>query len=91
MKKSLVIALAVTGLAGGCATSEPDRLDAKFGTSVQQSLVQQTYNPNASQDNATRTPDSLDGQKASTTLQNYRTAKPTAAESRAVRDFDFGD
>lgn len=89
MKKSLVIAL-VVGLAGGCA-GDPDRLDAKFGTSVKQSLVQQTYNPGASQANASRTPDSLDGQKAANSLGRYRKAEPTAAESKAVADFDFGN
>ena len=90
MKKSVVIVL-VMGLAGGCATSEPDRLDAKFGTSVKKSLVQQTYNPGASQANESRTVTSMDGQKASNALQRYRTAEPTAAEGRAVTDFDFSD
>ena len=87
MKKPLVIAL-VMGLAGGCA-SQPDHLDAKFGTSVKQSIVQQIYNPGASQANESRTVTSLDGQKAAKTLEKYRTGEqPAAAKSRAVT-FDF--
>jgi hypothetical protein len=90
MKNPVLIAL-VVGLAGGCATSEPSRLDAKFGTSVKQSLVQQTYDPGASQANASRTPASLDGQKASNTLEKYRKPEPAGADRRGITGFDFSD
>jgi type IV pilus biogenesis protein CpaD/CtpE len=89
MKKIVVIAV-VAGLAGGCA-SEPSRLDAKFGTSVKQTLVQQTYNPGASQANASKTEASLDGQKAATALENYRKPERATVESRSIRGFDFSD
>jgi uncharacterized protein YcfL len=89
MKKPAFIAL-LMGLAGGCA-SEPTNLDARFGDSVEQMVVHQTYNPSASQTNESRTPKTLDGQKAAKTLENYRKADPKAAKSQRITEFDFGD
>lgn len=89
MKKTVFIAL-VSGLVGGCA-SDPANLDARFGESVEQTIVHQTYNPDASQTNESRTVTTLDGQKAAKTLDNYRTADPNAAKSQSITEFDFGD
>ena len=89
--KNLAFISLLTGLTVGCASSEPARLDASFGSSVEQMLVNQTYDPAASQNNESRTVKTLDGQKATKTLENYRTADPSTSKTRAITDFDFGD
>lgn len=88
--KNLAFISLLTGLTVGCA-SEPARLDASFGSSVEQVLVNQTYDPAASQNNDSRIVKTMDGQKATKTLEGYRTADPKASKTRAIPEFDFGE
>jgi hypothetical protein len=58
-------------LIGGCASSEPRRLDATFGNSVAGMIEGQTYNPYA----AAAGPDpvmGIDGRKSEGNLEAYR-------------------
>ena len=89
--KNLAFISLLTGLTVGCASSEPARLDASFGSSVEQMLVNQTYDPAASQNNESRTVKTMDGQKSVRTLGDYRTADPRTSKTRKITEFDFGD
>ena len=70
MKRILTVTVMVL-LIGGCATSEPQRLDAAFGSSVNHMIKAQTLNPYAS-DGEPRPIYGMDGKKAEGNLEAYR-------------------
>jgi len=68
----LLAGILMTLLLGGCATSEPTRLDARFGDSVASMVESQTYNPDAANDPASRPVMAIDGVKTEGNLEAYR-------------------
>jgi len=70
MKQFLAGALTVL-LIGGCANSEPRRLDAEFGNSIAGMIEGQTYNPHAAAAGSEPVM-GMDGRKAEGNLEAYR-------------------
>lgn len=69
--KQILTGTLIVLLIGGCASSEPRRLDAQFGNSVAAMIEGQTYNPYA----AAAGPEpvmGLDGEKSEGNLEAYR-------------------
>jgi len=67
-------------LLGGCDTTGMTRTEEDFGNSVRHMVRMQTYNPDASLRPSTEPPTEMDGQRAGTVLETYRTEVGKPAE-----------
>lgn len=76
-------------LIGGCASVEPQRLDAAFGSSVNHMIQAQTLNPNAS-DGEPRPIYGMDGKKAEGNLEAYRKDVQKKTEVQNVINIGVG-
>lgn len=86
MKKYLLVAALLTGLASGCA-EVPVEADNAFGESVANMVADQTLNPEASAENGDNVVNEGEGRRLENVLEGYRTdnAKGVADVKRDVR------
>jgi Flp pilus assembly protein TadD len=84
--KRILAGVSMALLIGGCVTSEPTRLDARFGDSVASMIEAQTYNPAAANDPESRPVMAMDGVKAQGNLEAYRRDVPNKPEVHDIRD-----
>jgi hypothetical protein len=88
--KMITLIVIATSVVCGCAVGEPRNVDAKFGDSVNRMIVEQTYDPTATQRNDSRPPKVLDGEKAERTLNSYREDVPKGTHIENIINLDIG-
>jgi hypothetical protein len=80
----LIGTLLLTAMLAGCVSTEPERVEADFGNSVNQMIQAQTHNPEAAARTESIPVKEMDGEMAVSTLEALR--KDTARDKETINN-----
>jgi hypothetical protein len=82
--RGLIGTLLLAAMLAGCVSTEPERVEADFGNSVNQMIQAQTHNPEAAARTESIPVKEMDGEMAISTLEALR--KDTAREKGVINN-----
>ena len=80
--RGLIGTLLLAAMLAGCVSTEPERVEADFGNSVNQMIQAQTHNPEAAARTESIPVKEMDGEMAINTLEALR--KDTKRDTEAI-------
>jgi uncharacterized protein YcfL len=82
--RGLIGTLLLAAMLAGCVSTEPERVEADFGNSVNQMIQAQTHNPEAAARTESIPVKEMDGEMAVSTLEALR--KDTARDKETINN-----